>query len=144
MNTIKAIEVDDVDGIAQEQAGLELTHLNEAPKIYKEDARINWKNSVVSIYNHIRGLSPVPAAYTELLAPGGEAHTFKIYSASFEPVNTDLIPGEIETDNSSFLKIAGKDGLINVVEIQLAGKKRMRIADFLRGFILNNDWKMLA
>lgn len=113
----------------------ELNTLRPAPKIFKEDCRIDWTKDSRSIHNFIRGLSPYPCAFTELITAKGEHKTLKVFSASI--VNTqkgDLSCGTIRTDNKSYLHVCTADGMLSLDEIQLMGKKRMGIADFLRGF----------
>lgn len=102
-----------------------------APKIFKEDCLINWNQPVVEIYNHIRGLSPYPAAYTLL-----NDKTLKIYKAAVIHENPEATPGEYTTDNKTFLRFACNDGLIDVKELQLEGKKKMGTEEFLRGYRL--------
>ena len=103
--------------------------LRHAPKIFTETCEINWNKNVNEIYNLIRGLSPYPAAFTFL-----QGKKLKIYSAEKELSDHGNKPGEISTDHRSFLKFAAKDGSISLKEIQLEGKKKMNIADFLRGW----------
>ena len=108
-----------------------------APKIFTEHCRIKWNEKIESIYNLIRGLSPFPGAFTTL-----NNKIFKIYRAEKDYSNTNVSPGKIITDNKTYLKIAGADGLLNLKEIQAEGKKRMQIEDFLRGnrIELKLDW----
>ncbi|WP_411973531.1 methionyl-tRNA formyltransferase [Sphingobacterium sp. Lzh-3] len=103
--------------------------LKHAPKIFKEDCKINWDQPTAQVYNFIRGLSPYPAAFTFL-----NDKVLKIYSTEKELVNTATIPGTIETDKKSFLKIAAQDGYIVISDLQLEGKKRMNVVDFLKGY----------
>jgi methionyl-tRNA formyltransferase len=103
--------------------------LKHAPKIFKEDCKINWDQPTAQVYNFIRGLSPYPAAFTLL-----NDKVLKIYSTEKELVNTATIPGTIETDKKSFLKIAAQDGYIVISDLQLEGKKRMNVLDFLKGY----------
>jgi methionyl-tRNA formyltransferase len=105
------------------------TQLKHAPKIFTETCKIDWNHSVISIYNLIRGLSPYPAAFTYL-----NDKTLKIYKAKKELHNSPKSPGSFETDHKTYLKFAGSDGYIYVTELQLEGKKRMSIEDFLRGY----------
>lgn len=97
-----------------------------APKIFKEDCKLEWENDVVSIYNKIRGLSPYPAAWCELK---GEA--FKIFGTHYEEGLSEI--GEIKTDGKTFLKVGCKDGFLFIDDLQMAGKKRMKTEEFLRG-----------
>jgi methionyl-tRNA formyltransferase len=106
----------------------ELT-LKHAPKIFTETCKIDWQNSGKSIIDLIRGLSPYPAAFSFM-----NEKKLKIFEANFIEETHTLKTGEIETDQKSFLRFACYDGFINVKDIQLEGKKRMQIEDFLRGY----------
>ena len=112
--------------------------LKGAPKIFKEDCRVDWHASAETIYNKIRGLSPYPTAWSELVstanAPGAEPLGVKIFSVRRIPGPVAGVPGTITSDGRSTLHVACADGRIAVDELQLAGKKRMPVADFLRGF----------
>jgi len=103
--------------------------LKHAPKIFKEDCKINWDQPTAQVYNFIRGLSPYPAAFTLL-----NDKVLKIYSTEKELARTATIPGTVETDKKSFLKIAAQDGYIIISDLQLEGKKRMNVVDFLKGY----------
>ena len=105
------------------------TELKHAPKIFTETCKINWNKPVAEVYNLIRGLSPYPAAFTEL-----NGKILKIYKGEKEMQPTSSEPGEIETDQKTYLKFTCIDGAISVKELQLEGKKRMTIEDFLRGY----------
>lgn len=104
-----------------------------APKIFKEDCRIDWSQPADRINNLIRGLSPYPAAWTNFTFHGSETGV-KIFRAQVECTHHQNRPGEILSDNKKYLRIACKDGFLNILDLQLAGKKRMGIAEFLRGF----------
>lgn len=110
------------------------TELKAAPKIFKETCRIDWNRGAVKVHNHIRGLSPYPAAWTELHTEEKEPVTTKIYAT--EIVISDHKPnvGSIATDNKTFLHIGCLDGYISVKEMQFAGKKAMSIEEILRGY----------
>jgi len=103
--------------------------LKHAPKIFTETCKIDWHHSIIAIYNLIRGLSPYPAAFTYL-----NDKMLKIYKAKKELNNSPKSPGSFETDNKTYLKFAGSDGYIFITELQLEGKKRMTIEEFLRGY----------
>lgn len=103
--------------------------LKQAPKIFSQTARIDWNKPVEEIHNLIRGLSPYPAAYTEL----GDK-TFKIFRSEKELSIPTSKPGRWESDGKSWMKFACKDGYIHLKEVQLEGKKKMPIEDFLRGY----------
>jgi methionyl-tRNA formyltransferase len=106
--------------------------LNGAPKIFKDDCRIKWNNTAVSIHNLVRGLSPYPAAWSELKKANGESLMIKIFETS-PAENSSLNPGDIHTDNKTFVKVGCCDGALTLKSIQPAGKKRMTIEEFLRG-----------
>ena len=103
--------------------------LNHAPKIFTETCTIDWSKSVEEVYNLIRGLSPYPTAFTFL-----EEKKLKIYKV--EKVNKvpDNLPGKFETDKETYLQFACNNGYLSIKELQLEGKKKMGIADFLRGY----------
>ncbi|MDE3182371.1 MAG: methionyl-tRNA formyltransferase [Bacteroidota bacterium] len=102
---------------------------HHAPKIFTETCEIHWNKDVNEIYNLIRGLSPYPAAFTFL-----KGKKLKIFSAEKELTQVEEKPGHVLTDHKTYLKFAAKDGFISVKDVQLEGKKRMSIDDFLRGW----------
>jgi len=104
----------------------------KAPKIFKEDCKIDWNNTTENIDLFIRGLSPYPAAYTFL-----NDLQLKIYASETEIEDHNLKAGEYLTDNKAYLKFATVNGFILVKELQLQGKKRMDIKAFLNGFKLD-------
>ena len=105
-----------------------LDEIPAAPKLHTETSRIDWNMPAKKIYDLIRGLSPYPAAFTQL-----DGKLLKIYKASYEIADKDLAEGTYNTDGKSFLQIAAADGWVFITELQLEGKKRMDIASFLRG-----------
>jgi methionyl-tRNA formyltransferase len=117
--------------------------LKSAPKIFKETCRIDWSKDVESIYNFIRGLAPYPTAWTILLANDNEEITMKIFETTKEFQVHQFPIGNIVTDQKTQLKIAVQNGFIHLKSIQLAGKKRMSIEDFLRGNKLAEDCKLV-
>ncbi len=109
--------------------------LKPAPKLTRELCHIDWNAPTAQVYNLIRGLSPYPTAYTELVRDGGQPVQLKIFGA--EPVSADVpaaAPGTVLSDGKSYLWIKTADGAIALKDIQLAGKKRMEISAFLLGF----------
>lgn len=104
--------------------------LHEAPKIFREDGRIDWNKSLDAIHNLIRGLSPYPAAWTEWRGANGQTSIFKIYRSEKITAAHQLSTGLLTDD----LKVAVSGGYIRILEIQAAGKKRMAAEEFLRGF----------
>lgn len=105
------------------------SQLKHAPKIFTQTCNIDWRKSIDEIQNLIRGLSPFPGAFTEL----GDK-TLKIFRSEKEPSFPSQKPGKWESDGKTYLKFAAKDGYILLKDIQLEGKKRMTIDDFLRGY----------
>lgn len=127
VKTVKAIEAGTYQEKPQEglAEGVELKH---APKIFKDDCRINWLQPAEKVYNHIRGLSPYPTAFTHL-----NDKVLKIFKAELKIAEPGIQPGGFLTDNKTFLKFACTDGFICPTDVQLEGKKRMGIEEFLRG-----------
>ena len=111
---------------------LRLTMLKTAPKISADTCRINWDQPVDRVYNQIRGLSPYPAAFTEL--EGKNLKIFKTTRHESSKLSDVLAPGEYRTDIKTFLEFACNNGYLSVLELQLEGKKKMGIEDFLRGY----------
>ncbi|MEP6466694.1 MAG: methionyl-tRNA formyltransferase [Parafilimonas sp.] len=125
-----------VDGSLKEQrqnviddSGFNLKH---APKISSETGKIDWNKSADDIFNLIRGLSPYPTAFTYL-----HDKMLKIYLGKKEICPHHYTNGEILSDGKSYLKFACANGFIHCTDIQLQGKKRMLVADFLRGYKIN-------
>lgn len=108
--------------------------LHPAPKIFKEDCLIDWRQPGRRIIDFIRGLSPVPAAWSRLLRGEEEFTSARIFRAAFEAAETDAEPGTIETDWRTRLAVACADGWIRLEELQLAGKRRMTTRELLAGF----------
>jgi methionyl-tRNA formyltransferase len=125
-----------LDGLAQnsiiEKPQQEVTEPKNAFKIFKEDTKINWSQNSDSVHNFIRGMSPYPCAFTTLKI-GKEQKSLKIYEGKFEVSDHNKIPGTLEIDKSQF-KIYTKDGFYQPQELQLEGKKKMNVKDFLNGF----------
>lgn len=127
VKTVKAIEENNFTEQPQPQS----TDLKHAPKIFKDDCKIDWNNNVQSVYNLIRGLSPYPTAFTLL-----NDKTLKIFKAELEDKEPGISAGSFLTDGKTYLKFATKNGFIKLIDIQYEGKKRMLIEDFLRGMRL--------
>ncbi len=131
----KATEIPQENFIADEK------ELKPAPKIFKEDCRLDWNMPVQQIYNKIRGLSPFPAPFSYLVSKNGEKTLIKIYKAIPEKTNHSLSPGTVVTDNKKYLKVAAKDGFIYISELQSQGRKRMPVDAFLRGFKIEESMR---
>ena len=140
VETIKKIENNDIQTVTQEELASNVT-LKDAPKIFKDFCVIQWNRDCQSIYNHIRGLSPYPAAHTQLTSDQGDVLELKVYASAIENRQPSESTGTVLTDNKSFLKIAANDGYIHLTTIQQAGKKAMKTDDFLRGFRFEGQWK---
>ena len=124
---------DNIKKIEQKSLIKEDEELISAPKIFKEDCRIDWHSDIGDINNFIRGLSPYPAAWTEL-QNDEKSFNLKIFNAEMIEGEHNSINGEILSDNKSYLYITTNGGLISLNELQLQGKKKMRIVEFLNGF----------
>jgi methionyl-tRNA formyltransferase len=127
VKTVKGIESGRYSEHPQEHLdeGMELKH---APKIFKEDCLIDFNQPAEKVYNLIRGLSPSPTAYTTL-----NGKVLKAYNATFEVTEPGISPGAFVSDNKTHLKFAAKDGYVSLTDVQLEGKKRMTVEEFLRG-----------
>ena len=134
LETVDAILNGTVKSIPQEEMFVSESELRPAPKIFKETCRIDWNGGVKKVYDHVRGLSPYPAAWTELCVPEGGRQVLKIYETEKVFVEHALPVGSIDTDQKTYFRVAVKDGYVNLLSIQLAGKKRMSVGDFLRGY----------
>lgn len=109
--------------------GIRDTEIKHAPKIFTETCRIDFYKTTAQVHNLIRGLSPFPGAFT-----GFNNKTLKIYRTEKETGPLISSPGNFETDKKTFLKFACTDGYVQVKELQLEGKKKMAVTDFLRGY----------
>ena len=140
-DTVDAIIDGTAEATPQEQMITE--ELRPAPKIFKDTCRIEWARPAKKVYDFIRGLSPYPAAWTMLVAPDGTEMVVKVYGASLvEGHRTDVECGTIKTDGKNYLHVATSEGMLALHTLQLAGKKRMGVEDFLRGFRLAEGSKM--
>ena len=119
-----------------DQQAIEPQVVRDAPKIFKETCRIDWSASCDTVRNLVRGLSPYPAAWSELHKEGASPIGVKIFRVHAETCPADRLPapGTLVTDGRTFMKVACADGYLFLDELQLAGKKRMAVADLLRGF----------
>lgn len=128
--------VETLDGLAEGKLTEIPQNQKENPKtaykIFKEDTKIDWEKEVEVIHNFIRGMSPYPAAFT-VLEVGGEQKILKIFKGKFQKIEHFKENGEIEISKNEF-KIYAKNGVYFPEELQLEGKKRMNLKDFLNGF----------
>ncbi len=137
LTTVQHIEKDDV----QTQQQKESKDLKSAYKIYKDTCKIDWQKPIHEIYNHIRGLSPYPGAWTSL-KNGSNNLLLKIYNATIEKSSHDFEIGMIIATKSE-IKIAVAEGYVNLLEIQLPGKRKMKSKEVLNGFKLEKTAQVL-
>lgn len=135
VETVDAIINGTVKSIPQEQMAA-VGELRPAPKIFKDTCHINWSQPTKNIYDFIRGLSPYPAAWTELETPDGKRVGVKIYETEKIYKDHTLSPGTISTDSKTYLHVATTDGFLSIKSLQVSGKKRLNIQELLRGFKL--------
>jgi methionyl-tRNA formyltransferase len=133
LKTVQAIENDNV--IESPQSIVDSRQLKHAPKIFKETCEIDWKKTAQEIHNLIRGLSPYPAAFTYL-----NGKTLKIFASQkshWSIDNSQLSKSstiDYKTDNKTYFSVKCSDGWLDILELQLEGKKRMKVDGFLRGY----------
>ncbi len=132
--TVERIVSGKVDEISQEALTGDPANLKPAPKIFKDDCRIDWNQDVLTIHNFVRGLSPYPGAYTELAQKDGSTQQLKVFRVVPEQNEPHGHLGDFVTDGKSYLKVSAKNGFIFLEEVQLSGRKAMTSGDFLRGF----------
>ena len=137
--TVDAIIDGSAEATPQEEMIVE--ELRPAPKIFKDTCRVVWNRTTKEIYDFIRGLSPYPAAWTTLVAPDGTETVLKIYEAEKLAMDSKGY-GAIETDGKTYLYVHTSDGVLGLRTIQLAGKKRMPVGDFLRGSRLSEGYRV--
>ena len=142
LETVDLLLEGKADAVPQEEFYKDPSELRPAPKIFKETCRIDWHQPVKRIYDFIRGLSPYPAAWTEIVSPEGVRTTLKIYQAEKLFVAHELPVGTVRTDRKSYIDVAVEDGYLRLLSIQLAGKKRLPVADFLNGFKQIGEYKV--
>ena len=151
VETVDAILNGVVKPVPQEEMAV-VGELRPAPKIFKETCRIDWNQPVKKVYDFIRGLSPYPAAWSELVSPEGEVVVVKLFETEKYIRNEGkrcrnsrgcfCKVGSIETDGKKYIKVAVPGGFVSVLSLQLPGKKRLKTDELLRGFRLTNEYKM--
>lgn len=132
LKTVEALATGTAKGTPQ--AHISADQIKHAPKIFKETCQINWEQPVEQIYNQVRGLSPYPTAWSLI-----NGKSVKIFKATREHTTPSVAPGEVVTDNKSYLKIAASDGYLELKELQMEGKKKMEVEAFLRGNKVNGQ-----
>ena len=136
VETVEALFAGTAKPTSQPDAG----QIKNAPKIFKPDCAIDWTRSGEEIRNFVRGLSPYPAATTTMIDAKGSEISMKIYDVAYEKGSADKV-GTIKTDRKKVLKIAAKDGFIDILSLQISGKKKITIDEFLRGYDVST-WKL--
>ncbi|MBR1792237.1 MAG: methionyl-tRNA formyltransferase [Bacteroidales bacterium] len=141
----RRIVIRTLDGIADNQLHPtqqpEVNHLRTAPKIYKADCAIPWHKCGHDIENFVRGLSPYPAATMHIIDATGKELLFKVFKVEHQPAENSSI-GSIVSDGIRVLKVGVSDGFIHILSLQLSGKHRVSIDEFLRGHNTNH-WKLI-
>ncbi len=132
--TVEAVINKKISAVSQNHLISRAGEIKPAPKIFKNDCKINWHKSTQTVYNFIRGLSPYPTAWTEIAGKNGKQFSLKIFTTEKQIESHSHHAGSILSDNKTFIKITTSDGYINISELQLQGKKRMNVKDLLNGF----------
>lgn len=140
IKTLKAISENKISPVPQLQFLKQGEIPKTAPKIFLNNCIINWNNDPEDVHNLIRGLSPYPCARTYLVKDSSP-FMLKIYESQSEQTEHSFKPGEIISDGKHYIKIACKGGFLNIVGLQIEGKKRMSTIEFLRGFKIS-DFKI--
>lgn len=117
-----------------EQMHIDEATLKPAPKIFKDDCKVDWSRSGRDIVNLVRGLAPYPAAWTPIYREGEECGSIKLFGVRFEADNKTGSVGEVVTDMRTYLGVRCQDGVIYLDDLQLAGKRRMAIKELLLGW----------
>ena len=115
--------------------------LRPAPKLFKPDCAIDWNLPGQRIVDFVRGLSPYPAATMQVVDSKQMPQTIKVYEVSFEPSPNSTI-GQLITDNKTVKKVGVRDGFVHILSLQMSGKKRITVQEFLRGYDVSN-WKVV-
>jgi methionyl-tRNA formyltransferase len=144
LETVQGLSEGKLEAKSQDRYTDPKVSLNKAPKIFKEDCRIRWDLPGRDVSNLIRGLSPYPGAFTYLSRGEDEALLCKIFSASYEAIPHKDLPGTIYTDGKRKLEVRTKDGFIDIYSIQLEGKRKMHVRDFLAGFSLTGEQSLFS
>ncbi|GAA6257859.1 methionyl-tRNA formyltransferase [Bacteroides sp. f07] len=141
VETVDAILNGTVKPIPQEEMAV-VGELCSAPKIFKDTCRIDWNQPVKKVYDFIRGLSPYPAAWSELTTSEGETIVVKVFETEKIIESHQLPVGMIVSDGKKYIKVAVPDGFVSVLSLQFPGKKRLKTDELLRGYRLADGCKM--
>ena len=141
LETVRAIIENNIQSRKQDTFIDEDSELKPAPKIFKEDCRIIWDQPAIKIHNLIRGLSPYPAAYC-IMKKSNEEIPVKIFKSIHQIARHNEKIGTLISDGKNSLKVAVSDGFLEILELQLAGKKQMDVQSFSVGFKELREWHM--
>lgn len=140
LKTVQAIQVGKVKTV--DQSNLDSSTLRSAPKLNRENTKLKITKSPIEARNFIRGLSPYPAAHAELFNSNGIGFSVKIFDVDAVSEAHHFPAGKIESDNKNYLRIYLSGGYISVKELQLSGRNKMKIKDFLNGIKFEGEWKI--
>lgn len=129
VETMERITMGDVSTMPQDDS----VAVNPAPKIFKEDCKINWNKSAIELHNFVRGLSPYPAAFTEVKNDKGQVLSLKVLETEVIEDTVSEQPGTLVSDGKKQLYFATEEGYLSIKKLQLAGKKAMTTEELLRG-----------
>jgi methionyl-tRNA formyltransferase len=130
LDTVNKIEKGEAQAMAQSE--MSTGDLKKAFKIFKDTCKIDWNKNGATVHNLIRGLSPYPAAFSEITIQEKSSKA-KIFKTQLKETNK-LSPGEVDTDYKTYLNVGTQTQDLEILELQLAGKKRMKVTDFLNGY----------
>ena len=136
LRTVEAIVKGEATAQPQDEMFALESELRPAPKIFRDTCRINWGKSCDAVYDFVRGMSPYPAAWCEMKDADEKVISIKVYEVAKEPAQHNYAAGTLLTDGKTYAKVAVEGGYINLISLQIPGKKRMPVADLLRGFSL--------
>ncbi len=138
--TVELLSSGDFKAKPQENLVKKTEELKPAPKIFKEDCKIDWTKDGLQIYNFIRGLSPFPSAWTYLVnKETGKKLNLKVFETEFKTEAHNNPPGSLKTDKNNIF-VAVKGGFLSLKVLQVEGKKRLKAEDLLRGYSFDNQW----
>ncbi|MGM0647834.1 MAG: methionyl-tRNA formyltransferase [Bacteroidota bacterium] len=141
IKTLRAIEKNQITQTTQKDLYNGIREYKKAPKIYRSNCEIKWcKKTMIQTRNFIRGLSPYPGAHTYLTSPEGEKILMKIFEVAAIKEKHHYPCGQLLTDGEKYLDITADEGYIQIMELQLSGKQKMTVTDFLRGFAIDQHW----
>jgi len=134
VETIEKIRIGTITTIDQKELTESVEALHPAPKIFKDFCQVNWHKNSKEIHDFIRGLSPYPCSYSYIFTSDDQPILTKIFKSSYDNVEHNSETGKVDTDGKTYIKVAVNDGYVYILELQIPGKKRLLIEDFLRGF----------